>query len=112
MTLDVAKARAAAATGPADQADADRLFKLAMDQKKSDCDMLGDANNLHHFGPSDPALAPILEQSSAAPVEGNLPFPTHTPPPLGGPWVKNRDTAKPALSLNPGDGRSQISWPP
>ena len=112
MTLDVAKARVAAARGPADQADADRLLKLAMDQKKSDCDMLGDANNLHHFGPSDPALAPILEQSSAAPVEGNLPLPAHTPPPLGGPWVKNRDTAKPALSLNPGDGRSQISWPP
>jgi hypothetical protein len=112
MTLDVAKARAAAVTGPADQADADRLLKLAMDQKKSDCDMLGDANNLDHFGPSDPALAPILEQSSAAPVEGNLPFPAYTPPPLGGPWVKNRDTAKPALSLNPGDGRSQISWPP
>jgi hypothetical protein len=64
MTLEAAKARAAAVTGPADQADADRLLKLAMDQKKSDCDMLGDANSFHHFGPSDPALAPILEQSS------------------------------------------------
>jgi hypothetical protein len=37
--VDVAVARAAAARGPADQADADRLLKLAIDQKKSDCDM-------------------------------------------------------------------------
>ena len=44
MTLDVAKARVAAARGPADQAVADRRLKLAMDQKKSDCDVSGDAN--------------------------------------------------------------------
>ncbi len=57
MTLDVAKARVAAARGPADQADADRRLKLAMDQKKSDCDVSGDANNFHHVGPSEPAAS-------------------------------------------------------
>ena len=57
MTLDVAKARVAAARGPADQADADRRLKLAMEQKKSDCDVSGDANNFHHVGPSEPAAS-------------------------------------------------------
>jgi hypothetical protein len=71
---NVAIARAAAARGPADQADADRLLKLAMDQKKSDCDMFRGTNNLQQgsfqFGPPDPALTPLVSDTQVCPSFG------------------------------------------